>query len=99
MSLDKSINSKKDRRKPYYKSGRNDRTCRNHGSCPYCKNNRLFHAEKALEKASETEQVNEYFGYWGYVDPSAVTEDVYNERLAMIGVDPWDFETLDELGV
>ena len=30
----------------YRKSRRFDRTCRCHGSCPYCRNNRLFFDKK-----------------------------------------------------
>ena len=33
-------------RKPYTKSKRFDRTCRNHGSCPYCMSNRTFSDRK-----------------------------------------------------
>jgi hypothetical protein len=42
MSLDKAIESGKEKRKPYYKSGKFDTSCRAGGSCPYCKRNR-FH--------------------------------------------------------
>ena len=41
MSLTKSILHGKEKRKPYYHSGRFDKTCRPHGSCPYCRGNRL----------------------------------------------------------
>ena len=40
MSLDKAIKSGKEHRKPYRGSKRIDVTCRNHGSCPWCKENR-----------------------------------------------------------
>lgn len=36
MSLDQSIEHGKDRRRPYYGSGRHDPTCRPHGGCPRC---------------------------------------------------------------
>lgn len=42
------------RRQPYRKSRRFDRTCRNHGSCPYCRGNRLYSARKA-ERAAQSE--------------------------------------------
>lgn len=48
MSLDKAIKHGKEKRKPYYKSGKNDETCRPHGTCPWCKNNRL-HKHKRSE--------------------------------------------------
>ena len=40
MSFDKDYPNRKDHRKPYYRSKRFDRSCRNHGSCPWCLGNR-----------------------------------------------------------
>ena len=40
MSLDKAIEHGKERRKPYYGSKAFDHTCRNHGGCPWCEENR-----------------------------------------------------------
>ena len=40
MSMLKGIKYGKEHRKPYYNSGRFDRTCRPHGSCPYCQRGR-----------------------------------------------------------
>jgi hypothetical protein len=53
MSLDKAIAHKKEHRKPYRKAKAVDTNCRNHGSCPYCKANRLHTANKALEQAKD----------------------------------------------
>lgn len=50
MSLDKAIKHGKERRKPYRKSKAVDSTCRNHGSCPYCKGNRLYQRTKQEQK-------------------------------------------------
>ena len=50
MSLDKAIASGKERRKPYRKSKRFDKTCRNHGGCPYCEGNRKHATEKRKMK-------------------------------------------------
>jgi len=36
----------------YRKSRVFDKTCRNNGSCPYCKNNRLHNSNKKIEQAS-----------------------------------------------
>jgi hypothetical protein len=36
VSLEQGIAHGKERRRPYYRSGRFDRTCRPHGGCPYC---------------------------------------------------------------
>ena len=40
MSLDKSIAHGKDHRKPYRGSKAIDPSCRNHGGCPWCEENR-----------------------------------------------------------
>jgi hypothetical protein len=40
MALDKGILHGKEKRKPYYRSGAFDATCRPHGGCPYCYRNR-----------------------------------------------------------
>lgn len=41
MSLDKSIAFGKEYRKPYRKAKSVDYSCRNHGSCSHCRENRL----------------------------------------------------------
>jgi hypothetical protein len=48
MAFDKNYPNRKDQRKPYRKSKAFDRTCRNHGSCPYCELGRL-HTHKRRE--------------------------------------------------
>jgi hypothetical protein len=53
MSLDKAIESGKEHRKRWRGSKRIDKTCRNHGSCDYCKGNRLYSAKKAMDSAKE----------------------------------------------
>ena len=53
MSLYKAIEHGKERRKPYHGSKRFDRTCRNHGSCDYCKGNRLYSSKKRKDAAEE----------------------------------------------
>lgn len=50
MSLDKSIANGREHRKPYRKSKAIDSSCRNHGSCAYCKANRLYSTRKNLLK-------------------------------------------------
>lgn len=50
MSLDKAIEHGKEKRKPYHKSKAIDKSCRNHGSCPYCEQNRLYKFKKAEDK-------------------------------------------------
>lgn len=52
MSLDKAIKYGKEKRKRYYRSKAVDKTCRNHGSCPYCANNRMHSTKVRQLKAS-----------------------------------------------
>ena len=47
MSVDKSIKHGKDHRKPYRGSKAFDRSCRPHGSCYWCRGNRLHRDAKA----------------------------------------------------
>lgn len=55
MSLDKAIEHGKERRKPYYrKAKRRSMSCRNHGSCPYCRDGRLHKHRKKLLNAEDT---------------------------------------------
>lgn len=46
MGLEKAVYYGKEHRKPYRKSKRFDRTCRNHGSCPWCERQRKFNSLK-----------------------------------------------------
>lgn len=48
MALDKAIHHGKERRKPYYRSGRFDRACRPGGTCPYCKAGRQHKHKRRL---------------------------------------------------
>lgn len=50
MALDKAIISGKEHRKIYFGAKAIDKTCRNHGSCPYCQGNRQYKNKKRLEK-------------------------------------------------
>lgn len=58
MSLNKSIQSGKEHRKPYRGAKAVDETCRNHGSCEWCHGNRT-HKNDKRELAVEQE-VSEY---------------------------------------
>lgn len=52
MSLDKGIKHGKEKRKKYRGAKAVDCTCRNHGSCSWCKRNRL-HRRKKREAAAK----------------------------------------------
>lgn len=58
MALDKAIQNGKEHRKPYYGSKSFDRTCRNHGGCPWCEENRKY---KYIKKKQKTDlQLKEF---------------------------------------
>lgn len=46
MAFDNNYPNRKDKRNLYRKSKAVDKTCRNHGSCHWCENGRLFSNKK-----------------------------------------------------
>lgn len=58
MSLDKSIKSGKEHRKPYRKAKAVDSSCRNHGSCSWCEGNRTYQEQKAQQSANERGEID-----------------------------------------
>lgn len=56
MSFDNHMG--KEHRKPYTGSKRFDRTCRNHGGCPACLNNRTLSNLKRQQSANQ--QLTDY---------------------------------------
>ena len=61
MSLDKAISHGKEKLKPYRGAKAVDRTCRNHGSCPWCRQNRLhkFRGKERERERWKAEEDNE----------------------------------------
>ncbi len=53
MSLDKSIKHGKECRKPYRGVKAYCKMCRNHGSCDYCRDNRLHNSKKRLAQLND----------------------------------------------
>ena len=53
MSFDKNYPNRKDHRKPYRKAKAVDRSCRNHKSCPWCMDNRLWFDRKRRRVADD----------------------------------------------
>ena len=53
MSLDKSIEHGKEHRKPFRGAKAVDCTCRNHGSCSYCRSNRTIQEQREKERTSQ----------------------------------------------
>ncbi len=56
--LDKAISHGKEYRRPYRGAKAVAKSCRNHGSCPYCKGNRLhkFRIKNLKEELREDEE-------------------------------------------
>lgn len=59
MSLNKSIEHNKEHRKQYTGSKAIDRTCRNHGSCDWCRQSRLH--KNVKREASLSSSRDEYY--------------------------------------
>lgn len=59
MSLDKAILYGKEKRKPYRGSKEIDKTCRNHGTCEWCKSNRIHKFIDKYDYYDETEVYKE----------------------------------------
>lgn len=53
MSMDKSIKHGKEHRKPYRGSKAIDRTCRNHGGCDWCEENRKHKYNKKMQALND----------------------------------------------
>lgn len=58
MSFNKAIKYKKEKRQPYRGAKAVDHTCRNHGTCLYCRNKRLFFDIK--KKVQWNDKFNEW---------------------------------------
>jgi hypothetical protein len=58
MSFDKKYPRRKDDRKEYRGSKSFDKSCRNHGNCSYCQNNRIYSTVK--RKESINDKLNDY---------------------------------------
>jgi len=59
MSMIKAINHGKEHRKPYRGSKAIDKTCRNHGGCPWCEENRLYKNIKRIQYMDS--QIQDFF--------------------------------------
>lgn len=64
MSLDKGIKYGKEHRKDYRGSRIFDRSCRNHGTCQFCRENRMF--SNFRRAFSSLMQFREYLGLHTY---------------------------------
>lgn len=50
MSLSKAIKSGKERRQEYHGCKSYDKSCRNHGGCAWCENNRTYRNRRESDK-------------------------------------------------
>lgn len=59
MSLDKAIEHGKEKRRPYRGDKLVDKSCRNHGGCPWCERNRKFkfRDKKPYDENAEREEL------------------------------------------
>lgn len=64
MSLDKAIEHKKEHRKPYRGAKAVDTTCRNHGSCLWCANSRVYKYKAGIEAMRMEEEYWRKEEYW-----------------------------------
>jgi hypothetical protein len=55
VALDKAIEKGEEHRKPYYKAGRFDPSCRPHGGCPWCEGSRFLSKKKRIEEATQAQ--------------------------------------------
>ena len=60
MSLDKSIDHGKEHRKQYHCSKSIDPSCRNHGGCPWCLENRTYKYKKKEQSMQDREEEDGY---------------------------------------
>jgi hypothetical protein len=83
-----------------FDSRRFDWSCRCHGSCSYCRRNRLHFDSKARVRANTEEQIDEYIDLViGAGDPTDALMAHDDVLLVKHGIDPWDFATRNELNV
>ena len=87
MSLEKSILHGKDHRKPLRGSRRFDSSCRNHGSCSYCRDSRLVQSMKEDNRTKE--QINDYFGFWFQGCEMEAASDHFDKLYEQHGIDTW----------
>lgn len=79
MSLEKAIEHGKETRKDYFGSKRFDKTCRCHGSCPWCQRNRK-HNEKKREVAfkQRLEEVIDFYDEDNVLNTDVLFNNEYN---------------------
>lgn len=64
MALDKAIKHGKEHRKPYRGSKSIDRTCRNHGGCGWCEENRKHKFRDRHPRMADDEEDDGVLAEW-----------------------------------
>ena len=77
MSLEKAIEYRKEKRKPYRNSKAFTRSCRNHGSCSYCESDRTIQAKREMGRLEGQE--DEFWGEHTLPDPDDVVCEECNK--------------------
>lgn len=57
--FDNQYKNRKDWREPFRKAKAFDRSCRNHGSCEYCKSGRMHNSKKRLPALTINQQLED----------------------------------------
>ena len=60
MALDKAIEYGKEHRKPYKGAKVVDCSCRNHGTCEWCRNNRIYRSLREMMRTIDEMNEDEY---------------------------------------
>lgn len=60
MGMMKAIQSGKEHRRPYYRAKASCKSCRNHGGCEWCLDNRLYKYKKREQKMLDRMKEWEY---------------------------------------
>lgn len=74
------------RRQPYRKSRRFDKTCRCHGSCPWCRDDRLYQARRAEAAARYEMSLAESLGLTEASDAAPILSSVHRAHKLLLGV-------------
>jgi hypothetical protein len=83
MSLNKAIKYGKEKRKPYRKAKAVDCSCRNHGSCDWCKSNRTIQSKKEEQRIKDLSKINDEIHSEGLVSLHSInTKEEFDEMMS-----------------
>jgi hypothetical protein len=73
------------RKQPYRKSRRFDKTCRCHGACPWCRDDRLHQARKAEAAAKYEMSLAESLGFTEASGAAPILSSAHRAHKLMLG--------------